>query len=654
MISQEQQVEEYIKCFQDKSRIYFIENYLQTYDATQERDVQFKLFPKQKEFLINVSENTNSIVLKPRQSGYSTVTCAWIAATLVLAPDEKRETAVIVTNKLGMSKDDLSKVRVFLEQTPRWFFGPEYYHPDEDYENANGEKVNKKPIFKRATLEELELFNDCKVYARSSGPNAARGISAASIVMLDEAAFIERGADVAASVIRTTGTVKDKRIIMISTPNLKDELYYKTYHNAELGKNNYKITYLKWYHDPRFNKFLKWWKEVPSVNKKGEEIVKKIWDEDEVLNKNGDVKYDPDRWLELEGDGWRAISPWYISECNSSNNDSIKIAQELECSFLGSGNTAIKPEVIEMQRNKNVSSDYKTDPLYSEMRIWKYPIEGHRYILTADLSRGDAGDNSAIEIMDLDAVDEDTGECYIEQVAEFEGRMTGDIVADICFKYGLIYTNALIVSDNTNGYGEVVSLALVARKYPNIYYGINVQKEYLKDNSKKEFETPQDEKVPGMHIRSQRTFMIAKFIEMLSNNSLRIRSVRTIAEMETWIIKNGKVDHANGCHDDTLIALAMGVYVFENYILKGESQKNKVKTALGLMARDWANSLRDNNSADVNPRNPLVKKPPVGFFTSTVVRKIKEQPKRFYAAPRGSSAEFYTYNPFDPTNKNRF
>jgi len=645
MITQEQQIEEYVKCFQDKSRIYFIENFLTTYDATQERSVQFKLFPKQKEFLYNIANNQNSIVLKPRQSGYSTVTCAWIAASLVLCPTGKMETAVIVTNKLGMSKDDLSKVKAFIEQTPRWFFGEDYYHPDKDYVNEEGELVNKKDIFLKNTQEELELFNSCKVYARSSGPNAARGISAASIIMLDEAAFIERGDEVAASVIRTAGTVKDKRIIMISTPNLKDKLYYQTYHNAELGKNNYKITYLKWYHDPRFNKYLKWWKEVPGINKKGEEIVTKIWDEDTIINKGGDVKYDPERWKRMESDGWRAISPWYISECNASNNDAVKIAQELECSFLGSGNTAIKPEVIEMQRNKNVSENYKTDPLYPEMRIWKYPIPGHRYILTADLSRGDAGDNSAIEIIDVDAIDEDTGDKYIEQVAEFEGRMTGDIVADIAYKYGLIYNEALIITDNTNGYGEIVSLALVARKYPNIYYGINVNKEYLKDDSKKEFETPQSEKIPGMHIKGQRTFMISKFIEMLTHNTLRIRSVRTIAEAETWIIKNGKVDHANGCHDDTLMALAMGVYVFEHYIVKGETQKNKTKLTLGLFARDWSKTLVDNktnqNTQEVVPE----KRKPVGFLRTATVNREKEK-RNFYAAPVNCGSNYHTYNPF--------
>ena len=37
--------EEYIRCFKDKSRIYFIENYLSTFNAMERKEVPFKLFP---------------------------------------------------------------------------------------------------------------------------------------------------------------------------------------------------------------------------------------------------------------------------------------------------------------------------------------------------------------------------------------------------------------------------------------------------------------------------------------------------------------------------------------------------------------------------------------------------------------------------------
>ena len=40
---------EYAKCYKDKSRIYMIQNFLKTYDATQRREVPFKLFPRQQD-----------------------------------------------------------------------------------------------------------------------------------------------------------------------------------------------------------------------------------------------------------------------------------------------------------------------------------------------------------------------------------------------------------------------------------------------------------------------------------------------------------------------------------------------------------------------------------------------------------------------------
>ena len=39
----------YAKCVYDKSRIYMIETFLKTYDATQSKMVPYELFPKQKE-----------------------------------------------------------------------------------------------------------------------------------------------------------------------------------------------------------------------------------------------------------------------------------------------------------------------------------------------------------------------------------------------------------------------------------------------------------------------------------------------------------------------------------------------------------------------------------------------------------------------------
>jgi hypothetical protein len=911
MISNEQMTTEYIRCYQDKTRIYFIENYFKTQDASVGAMVKFKLFPKQKEYLTNCTNYQNNIVLKPRQSGYSTVTAAFIAANLVFASEDAPEVCLLIANKLDMSKEDLKKIRTFFEQVPKWFLGPKYFNPDPKYiEPDTGINPNKRPIFKRVTLTEMELWNGSLLYARSSGPNASRGVSACSFLFFDEAAFIDRGDEVAASAIATTASVKNKHIFMVSTPNLKDKLYYKTYHDAELGNNDYKITYLKWYHDPRFNKNMKWWKENIILDENGEEKKSRIFELEETIDSDGSVNYNPERWIKMEGDGWKAISPWYIGYCNSINNDAVKIAQELEVSFIGSGNVAVDPNVVEIQKNKNVSEDYHTDMMFPEMRVWKEPVPGHQYILgclpptemvmtdkglkkikevdvlndklinekgdyvtilnrqeyevekegtnrvslyytprkttftdehpimaslgtyklnyrhksklyemrekymafdfkfykaseldermwvripniykreikpdielpiddklyynigkflgggeienqliltflkqqfikdnekfvpewvkfvpisdkiellrgwfdtnsevknetqcslkiisysltlevlegirdiilsmgivcsiewiniktrpqdaskgnfsltilrsysirflkllytkespkfknfnpdtfvekersdlniacflsddkeeiyirvkrimkekytgkvynfeckthtfmchhllthNCDASRGDAGDNSSMEILDIDAVDEDNNH-FIEQVAEFEGKMTGDIVGNLAFKYGKIYNDAFIVCDNIGGWGETITLTLLQMGYKNLYYEMIENKNYMIENSFSQFVPGEDGQLPGFHAKSARTYMISAFIQALTNDLLRIRSIRVISELETWVVKpTGKIEHASGCHDDTLTNLAMSVFVYENNFLKLKKQKD--------------------------------------------------------------------------------
>ena len=77
--------------------------------------------------------------------------------------------------------------------------------------------------------------------------------------MFDEAAFIENGRDVYASALPTVST--GGHIIMISTPNGKDMLYYETCRQAKLKGtkdwNNFELVEMKWYQDPRYNKFKK-------------------------------------------------------------------------------------------------------------------------------------------------------------------------------------------------------------------------------------------------------------------------------------------------------------------------------------------------------------------------------------------------------------
>ena len=362
---------EYLKCYKDKSRQYFIENYLSTYNASERKEVPFKLFPRQIELIKAFGLYNNIITIKPRQSGITTVTSAFIAAQIVFANPTSPETILCIGNKLDISQQLLEKIAEFLEQVPRWMWGSDYFSPD-----PNSPK-NIKSIYKTRNKARLELFNGCKVYARSSGTSAARGISAASYLVIDECAFLQNGVTVYTQALATTNSVKDPHVILISTPNGKDPLYYNTYSKAVKKENNFHVVEFRWFQDPRYNRHLKWSRK----NANGEVE----WNYDTVIDKKGNIVYDEKRWKQLEQDGWKPTSPWYENTCKSFNNDEIKINQEINVSFLGSSDNVVPVDTIEMQLQQNVieiTDDWNLKDLaVHETWIWKDPIPNHRYII---------------------------------------------------------------------------------------------------------------------------------------------------------------------------------------------------------------------------------------------------------------------------------
>ena len=449
---------DYALCYADKSRITFIEKYFSTFNAMKGKKTQFHCFPRQRAFLKALAEHNNVIAIKPRQCGITTLSSAWAAAQCAFASKESPEIILCIANKLDQANEIIIKVRDFLEQVPRWMWGPEYFSTD-----SNSEK-NLKSIFIKDAKSELKLFNGCRVIARASGPNAARGISAVGTLILDEAAFIEDGISVYTTAAATMASNPNSKTVIVSTPNGMDALYYNIYRQALAHENNFTAVQFRWYQDPRFNKHLVW-------KRKNEETNEWEYDADLIIDNEGGVKYDEERWAKLEHDGWKPTSDWYEDMCHSFNNDEMKIAQELDVSFMGSNDNVVAARYIEMQERFNVREplDDFIDPLCEETWFWKKPIDGHRYICSIDPSRGTAADRTAIEIIDMDGRDEN-GMPIIEQVAEYVGKKLGDDIGAIAYQYATMYNDAFVVVDATGGQGDAAIITMLQMGYKNMYY----------------------------------------------------------------------------------------------------------------------------------------------------------------------------------------
>ena len=589
------QFEEYIKCLSDKSRIYFIENYLSTFNADERKEVPFKLFPRQKVYLKTLVGNDNIVTVKHRQCGITTVSSAWVTGQLVFAAKESPETVLCIGNKKDISEQLVSKIGTFLDQVPRWMWGDEFYSPDPD------SPKNTKSIYKKRNSGCIELFNGCIVHARSSGENASRGISAVSVLIFDEAAFIQNGVSVYSSAVAACASVSHAKIVLISTPNGKDPLYWRTYDNAINKRNNFEFVEFKWFQDLRYNKNLKWIKKNEETGET-ETIV------EPVIGKKGEIKYDEERWRKLEKEGWKPTSPWYVNMCKSFNNDEQKIAQELDISFLGSSDTVVPIEVIEKHSQENVieiTDDWNLrDNLVKETWIWKDPIPGHRYIISCDPSSGSGSDYSAIQVIDVDAVDEN-GVPFFEQVLEYNGKLNGSEIGQLVYRYGTVYNDALAVVEAIGGYGDAIILTLQELGYPNLYYDDTNLKNYTNDTIKtKKNNIDTKQQLPGFRTNALRLQMISNFIELLKNNSFRVRSTRVISELGTWIFKNGRPDHMDGMHDDLLTCLAMGLFVMQFYMIKNDKIRTKDKIMVGSWAiNNYSNTNYNTKQETKNRQN---------------------------------------------------
>lgn len=565
---------DYALCYADKSRITFIEKYFSTFNAMKGKKTQFHCFPRQRAFLKALAENNNVIAIKPRQCGITTLSSAWAAAECAFAPKDAPQTILCIANKLDQANEIIIKVRDFIEQIPRWYWGSDYFSTD-----PNSEK-NLKSIFVKDAKSELKLFNGCRIIARASGPNAARGISAVGTLILDEAAFIEDGISVYTTAAATMASNPNSKTVIVSTPNGMDALYYNIYRQALAHENNFTAVQFRWYQDPRFNKYLVW-------KKKNEDSGEWEYDQDPIVDSEGSVKYDEARWAKLEHDGWKPDSPWYQDMCKSFNNDEMKIAQELDVSFMGSADNVVGPQYIQQQETLNVREPLEdfVDPLVLDTWFWKKPIDGHRYILACDPSRGTSADRTAIEIIDMDGRDEN-GMPIIEQVAEYIGKKLGDDIGALCYQYATMYNDAFIVVDSTGGQGDAAIITLLQMGYKNLYYEDMSQKTYMVQRSTKNYDGYTD-KLPGFHFQGNRYPVLSNLAGMIRNNEIKIRSVRVINELNTWIFKGetGRIDHMEGCHDDSLCSLAMGLFVMQYTVNRIQNTQNKDKAILNAYMR---------------------------------------------------------------------
>lgn len=537
---------EYAKYLLDPS--YCIEQNFEVFDATQSGYVPYKLFVLQKKLIKAFDENRHNIVAKPRQAGVSTTTAAYLAVKLALATKNSPEKVYILANKLDQSIAFLSKVREFTTMIPKWVWGEDYQFSKDVDGHIVGKGAAKKIVF----------VNDSYIEAKACTTDALRGVTPTYLV-IDEAAFVTEGSKTYAAAAASVAT--GGKMILISTPNGMDELYYKTYNGALLGDNDFNIIKMHWAYDPRYNKDLVW-REYDLDGNLLNEVAEQEFTEESI-----EIKL---------LSSYKPTSTWFRKMCADLNNDKKAIAQELEVKFEGSGGNVIDFNTIEWYEKNMIKP---AEVLETEnMSIFKDVEEGKRYIAGLDVSTGDGNDYSVLTIYDIDDM---------ELVLEFRGKVNDETMAEITYEYCNKYS-ALTVIDTTGGYASVIIHILKQKDFKHFF--VNDDIDVTLTNSANKASTSEGNRI-GLKLQKYRHAAIANYTSKIEKRELKVYSKKQIAEWKTFVWKNGRQDHQSSFNDDCIMSSVLALWVLEQSYGKIERARVIDKKVLNAFI-----SLNDNTN----------------------------------------------------------
>jgi len=308
--------QEYIKCAQDP--VHFMRKYCYIQHPQRGR-IQFNLYPFQEKVLTLFQNNDYSAILKSRQLGISTLAAGY---SLWLMTFHKDRNVLALATTQATARNLVTKVQFMWDNLPSWL-------------KVDAVENNKLS---------LRLTNGSKIQAKSSNADAARS-EAVSLLIIDEAAFIDNIAETWASAQQTLAT--GGGAIVLSTPYGTGNWFHQTWVKAEQGENEFLPIKLPWYVHPERDQ------------------------------------------------AWRDAQ-------DSLLGDPRLAAQECDCDFSTSGDIVFYNEYLEYYEKTHIKDPLEKRGADQNLWVWESPDYSRDYIVVADVARGDGKDFSTCHVIDVE------------------------------------------------------------------------------------------------------------------------------------------------------------------------------------------------------------------------------------------------------------
>jgi hypothetical protein len=337
-----------------------------------------------------------------------------------------------------------------------------------------------QPGCKTLNKGSILFSNNSEIRAESTSSNSIRGFSM-NLLYLDEFAFVKDAITFYTSTYPVITSGKTSQVIITSTANGMGNMYHKIWEGALQETNEYKSFRVDWW-------------DVPGRDEK--------WKEQTI-----------------------------------ANTSELQFAQEFGNTFFGTGDTLIDGNTLMGLKAVEPKS------IQGSINIYEEAIEGHEYMLMADVAKGVGKDYSTFNIIDIT-------EKPFKQVAVYRNNKISPLLfPDEIYKWSNAYNEAYVVIEN-NDAGQVVVNGL--------YYDLEYENMHIESATKNKIGVYMDRKVKRLGCSG--------FKDVLESGGLKLYDAETIIEISNFQAKGNSYEASDGNHDDLVMNLVMfGYFVNTNF-----------------------------------------------------------------------------------------
>ena len=332
--------------------------------------------------------------------------------------------------------------------------------------------------------------NGTRIMTSAGDSDAFRGYSI-HIMMIDECAFISNTnwQGIQDSVFPSQEALSQKQKVLVSTPNGMNHWYHLV-QQAKRENSGYEY-------------FTMDWREVPRYKEDGSKI-----DPEEYKREK----------IKKEGKLW--------------------FAQNFELAFLGSSNTLIESTALQNLIPQD-EDQIIFNSLFSGLRIFEKPIDGHSYIIGVDPAK-EGIDKTAIQVLDVTVLP-------FKQVACANLDDSYLTIPAKLFDLGQYYNWAMVVVENNIDNSIVDSLS----------FNYEYEGEIFRERGKN---------LLGFRTTTKtKKQMLSLLKKLIEEDKFKIADKATIDELFVFVQqKNGSFSAQDGYHDDLVMALCIALVPFLN------------------------------------------------------------------------------------------